>query len=40
MENNIVFLHMLKAIGFDCYHTGVRMRSRLSGAPEGSYLGL
>ncbi|KAF2023461.1 cysteine proteinase [Setomelanomma holmii] len=40
MENNVFFVHMLKAIGFDCYHTGVHVRQRRGVVPEGPFLGL
>jgi arylamine N-acetyltransferase len=40
MENNIFFLNILRAIGFNCYHTGVRVRQRQELVPQGPFLGL
>lgn len=39
MEANIFFNHVLKGLGFDVYMTGVRMRSRVGGVPQGDYGG-
>lgn len=40
MENSIFFNHMLRAIGFDAYLAGVRIRPRVDGVPQGdSYSG-
>ncbi|KAK3296727.1 arylamine N-acetyltransferase 2 [Chaetomium fimeti] len=40
MENSILFNHMLRAIGFDAYLSGVRIRPRVGGVPQGdSYTG-
>lgn len=40
MEVAIFYLHMLRAIGFKAYHTGVRIRLREDGVPNGDYIGL
>jgi arylamine N-acetyltransferase len=40
MENAIFFLHVLRALGFDVYPTGVRIRLRTDGVPSGDYVGL
>ena len=39
MEQNWLFLHMLKGLGFDAYPTGARVRSRRDGVPFGDFLG-
>lgn len=39
MENSIFFNHVLKALGFDAYTVGVRIRARYGGVPEGDYIG-
>ncbi|KAK4121287.1 arylamine N-acetyltransferase 2 [Parathielavia appendiculata] len=40
METSILFNHMLRALGFDAYLTGVRIRPRVDGVPQGeSYTG-
>lgn len=40
MENSILFNHMLRALGFEAYLTGVRIRPRIDGVPQGdSYTG-
>lgn len=39
-ENSILFLHVLRALGFDVYPVGVRIRLRgLDGMPQGGYIG-
>ncbi|KAK4040296.1 hypothetical protein C8A01DRAFT_46365 [Parachaetomium inaequale] len=35
MENSILFNHMLRALGFEAYLTGVRIRPRVDGVPQG-----
>jgi arylamine N-acetyltransferase len=40
MEIGIFYLHMLRAIGFNAYHTAVRTRLRANGVPYGEYPGL
>lgn len=39
MELSIFFYHVLRAIGFDVYMTGVRNRTRTNGVPGGTYQG-
>lgn len=39
MELSIFFFHMLRAIGFHVYMTGVRNRTRTNGVPGGVYQG-
>lgn len=39
MENSIFFNHILKALGFNVYTVGVRVRPRISGVPVGEYVG-
>ncbi|EFQ99681.1 hypothetical protein MGYG_02694 [Nannizzia gypsea CBS 118893] len=39
MELSIFFHHMLRAIGFDVYMTGIRNRTRTEGVPSGEYQG-
>lgn len=33
MENNILFNHVIRALGFDAYLTGARARPRVNGVP-------
>jgi arylamine N-acetyltransferase len=40
MEAGIFFLHILRAIGFAVYFTGVRIRFRNEGVPAGDFGGL
>ena len=40
MEVSIFFYHMLKSLGFMVYMSGVRIRLRRDGVPEGLYVGL
>jgi arylamine N-acetyltransferase len=40
MEVEIFFLHVLRAIGFQVYFTGVRIRQRNEGVPDGDFGGL
>jgi len=40
MEASLFFMHMLRALGFDVYPTGVRIRIREGGVPVGDYIGL
>jgi arylamine N-acetyltransferase len=40
MENNLLFLHILRAVGFYCYTTGARIRLRHGTIPDGPYVGL
>ncbi|KAK7218047.1 hypothetical protein V2G26_006050 [Clonostachys chloroleuca] len=39
MENSLLLLHMLRAIGFRVYPVGVRVSTRENGVPTGNYLG-
>jgi len=39
MQNNSFFEHMLRAIGFEVFSTGARVRPRIRGIPSGPYLG-
>ena len=39
MENSLLFLNMLKAIGFRVYPVGVKIRPRVNGVPGGDYIG-
>lgn len=39
MELSIFFHHMLRALGFQVYMTGVRNRTRTEGVPRGEYQG-
>jgi arylamine N-acetyltransferase len=40
MEGSLLFLWMLKSLGFDAYPTGARIRYRENGVPFGDYTGL
>jgi arylamine N-acetyltransferase len=40
MENCIFYNHVLQALGFSVYTTGVRIRFRVDGVPQGNYRGL
>lgn len=40
MEGSLFFHQMLKALGFDAYPVGVRIRYRVDGVPQGDYRGL
>jgi arylamine N-acetyltransferase len=39
MEVSIMFNHVLRALGFNAYTAGVRIRPRVNGVPEGDYRG-
>jgi arylamine N-acetyltransferase len=39
MENSIFFNHVLRALGFQVYTAGVRIRPRQGGIPGGNYIG-
>jgi arylamine N-acetyltransferase len=39
MENSIMFNHVLRALGWNAYTVGVRIRHRKDGVPEGEYTG-
>lgn len=39
LENSILFLHVLRALGFTVYPVGVKVRLRVDGVPTGGYLG-
>lgn len=39
MENSLFFNYMLRAIGFQVYPVGVRVRPRKDGIPYGEYMG-
>lgn len=39
MENSLFFNHVLRAVGFQVYTAGVRVRPRLNGVPQGDYIG-
>ncbi|ROV96196.1 hypothetical protein VSDG_05080 [Cytospora chrysosperma] len=40
MEGSLFFLHILSSLGFDAYPTGVRIRLREDGVPNGEYVGV
>jgi arylamine N-acetyltransferase len=40
MEVSLMFLWMLQKYGFDVYPTGVRIRLREGGVPQGDFIGL
>lgn len=40
MEGSLLFLWMLRSLGFDVYPTGVRIRYRKDGVPYGDFTGL
>lgn len=40
MEGSLFFLHILSSLGFDAYPTGVRIRPREDGVPDGEYVGI
>jgi arylamine N-acetyltransferase len=40
MEVAIFFNHVLRALGFNAYTAGVRIRYRENGVPKGPYIGL
>ncbi|KAL9092161.1 MAG: hypothetical protein Q9165_004594 [Trypethelium subeluteriae] len=39
MENSIFFNHVLRALGFNAYTAGARIRLRVNGIPQGDYIG-
>ncbi|RDW59649.1 arylamine N-acetyltransferase 1 [Coleophoma cylindrospora] len=39
MENSLFFNHVLRAVGFQVFTAGVRIRPRLDGVPQGDYIG-
>lgn len=39
LECSIFFHHMLRALGFSVYMTGVRNRERIDGIPQGEFKG-
>ncbi|TFK53694.1 cysteine proteinase [Heliocybe sulcata] len=39
MENSIFFNHVLRALGFEVYLAGARIRYRVDGIPQGNYSG-
>lgn len=39
MEGNLFYNEMLKALGFNAYTAGVRIRYRENGVPNGDYSG-
>ncbi|KAK5700087.1 hypothetical protein LTR97_006222 [Elasticomyces elasticus] len=39
MENSIFYLNVLRGLGFNVYPTGVRIRLRVNGIPQGDYVG-
>lgn len=39
MENSIFYNHILRALGFNAYTAGVRIRPRVNGVPQGNYMG-
>lgn len=39
MENSILFNHILRALGFQVYTAGVKIRPRDGGVPKGDYIG-
>lgn len=40
MEVSVFYNHVLRALGFQVYMTGVRVRPRVDGVPKGDYMGL
>ena len=40
METSLFFNHVLRALGFQAYTAGVRIRMRKEGVPQGDYFGL
>lgn len=39
MENSLLLLHMLRGLGFRVFPTGVKIRLREDGVPQGSFIG-
>lgn len=39
MEISVFFNHILRALGFQVYTAGVRIRMRIDGIPQGNYIG-
>lgn len=39
MENNILFNHVLRALGFTVYSVGIKIRPRKGGVPGGNFTG-
>ncbi|WPH04104.1 arylamine N-acetyltransferase 4 [Acrodontium crateriforme] len=39
MEDSLFYMHMLRALGFQTYTPGVRIRRRTNGVPQGGYTG-
>lgn len=39
MENSLLLLHMLRALGFRAYAVGVKIRYREGGVPKGPFVG-
>lgn len=39
MENSILMNHVLRALGFQAYTSGVRIRLRSDGVPSGNHIG-
>ena len=39
MENSLLLLHMLRGLGFRVYPTGVKIRYRENGVPQGDFIG-
>lgn len=39
MEVSIFFYHVLRGLGLEAYMTGVRIRPRVGGVPQGDYMG-
>jgi len=39
MENSLLYMHMLRGLGFNTFTAGVRIRLREDGIPHGDYIG-
>lgn len=39
LENSLLLTYMLRALGFQAYPVGVKVRLRKNGVPQGGYLG-
>ena len=38
LENNQLFLYMLRDLGFEAYPVGAKIRPRVDGVPQGEYM--
>ena len=39
MEVSLLFMHMLRGLGFHTYTPGARVRNRIDGVPQGDFNG-